>query len=1048
MFEVTPMLHHRPALFRVLAVSAFSLALPLPTAAQQPDLTPADFRTMEWRNIGPDRGGRSLGCSGSPGRRHEYYFGATGGGLWKTLDSGTTWFPVTDGQISSSSIGAVAVAETNPDIVFIGGGETQLRGSITQGDGVYKSSDGGATWRHVGLRDTQAIARIRIHPVNPDIVYVAALGHPYGDNEERGVFRSRDGGANWERVLFRSPRAGAADLVIDRTNPEVLYATLWQVYRKAWKMWGGGPDSGLFRSDDGGDTWVELTANPGMPEAPIGKIGVTVSPANPDRVWAIVEAAEGGVFRSDDRGATWQLVNDERKLRQRAFYYSRIYADPVDPDTVYALNTGFYKSFDGGETFDHVIRPPHGDQHDLWIDPNDPLRMCNANDGGGNVSVNGGETWTGQAYSTAQLYHVNVTNDFPYHVCGAQQDNTTVCVPSEGWDHMQARGPGSRWYYQAGGGESGYITQHPSKPDVFYAGSQGALLTRYDRSTGQIRDIQVYPRFFSGEPASALPDRWQWTFPIVFSPLDENRLYTSSQFLYWTTNDGQSWEKISPDLTLADPETLGETGGLITMDMNGPEIYATIFAVAPSQHDLDTIWVGSDDGRIHVTRDHGADWQEITPPDLPRFSRVSIIEESSHRPGTIFVAANRYQVDDRQPWVFRTTDYGATWTKIVSGIAPGHFARVVREDPVREGLLFLGTEHAVYASWDHGDNWMSLQGNLPDTPIRDLVVTGSDVVLGTHGRGFWILDDIEPLRQWDAGTKNRTLALFGPGRAVRGVQDAVIQYHLAEQVERVVVEITDDDGEVVDRFEGTEPGWEAEPDFSWFRARQSSTPTTAKGLNRFVWNGRYRGAREFDGMILWSARATNGPKAPPGTYRVRVEAAGVSETTDLTLIADPRLVGVTTAHLDEQFDLASRIRDRTTQANEAVIQIRDVREQLEERIEGSNDRGLIAAGGRLVAEMTEVEEALYQTKNRSNQDPLNFPIRLNNRLASLRRSVETGDAKPTDGAWAVFEELSGELGGHLDRLGALLGDRLEDLNRQITASGDEAVDADRWEEPE
>ncbi len=1030
-----------------LATSLTALLAPAfaaPGAAAQDgaaDLTLDEsfLRPMQWRNIGPLRGGRSLGCSGSPGRRHEYYFGATGGGLWKTLDSGTTWFPVTDGQISSSSIGAVAVAETNPDIVFIGGGETQLRGSITQGDGVYRSGDGGKTWRHVGLADTQAVARIRIHPVNPDIVYVAALGHPYGDNEERGVFRSTDGGNTWERILFASPKAGAADLIIDRTNPQVLYATLWQVYRKAWKMWGGGPDSGLYRSDDGGDTWTELTENPGMPAGPIGKIGVTVSPANPDRVWAIVEAPEGGVFRSDDRGATWRLTNNERKLRQRAFYYSRVYADPVDPERVYALNTGFYRSDDGGETFDHVIRPPHGDQHDLWIDPNDPMRMCNSNDGGGNVSVNGGDTWTGQAYSTTQLYHVNVTNDFPYHVCGAQQDNSTICVPSEGWDHMQARGPGSRWYYAAGGGESGYITQHPSNLDVFYAGSQGALLTRYNRANGQIRDIQVYPRFFSGEPASALPDRWQWTFPIVFSPLDENRLYTSSQFLYMTTNDGQSWTKISPDLTYADPETLGETGGLITMDMNGPEIYATIFAAAPSQHDIDTIWVGSDDGRLHLTRDHGAAWTEITPPDLPKFSRVSIIEESSHRPGTAFVAANRYQVDDREPYVFRTTDYGATWTKIVDGIAPGHFARAVREDPVRQGLLFLGTEHGAYVSLNDGDRWQALQQNLPDTPIRDLVVKGSDVVLGTHGRGFWILDDIEPLRQLAADTENAALTVFEPGRAVRGVQDAVIQYHLASEAEKVTVEIHDASGNLVDRFEGTEPDWEAEPDFSWFRSRRSSSPTTAGGLNRFVWNGRYRGAAEFEGMILWSARATSGPKAPPGDYEVSVEAAGVTETTTLTLIADPRLEGVSTADLVEQFELASRIRDRTTSANEAVIRIREVRARLEERLEGTSDRGVLEAGGELTADLTEIEEALYQTKNRSNQDPLNFPIRLNNRLASLRRSVETGDAKPTDGAYAVFEELSGELDAHLEQLDTALGPRLDDLNRQLTDAGAEPV---------
>mgnify|MGYP002822168889 FL=1 len=607
------------------------------------------FNNLEWRNIGPNRGGRSLSSMGSPGRPNEYYFGATGGGLWKTTDGGNTWFPVTDGKITSSSIGAVAVAETNPDIVYIGGGETQLRGSITQGDGVYRSTDGGETWRHVGLRETQAIARIRIHPTDPDIVYVAALGHPYGDNEQRGIFRSKDGGNSWEKILYKSPKAGGVDISIDRTNPKVIYASLWQVYRRAWKMWGGGPFSGIYKSTDGGDTWTELTKNPGMPEGPIGKIGMAVSPADANRVWAIVEAPEGGVFRSDDGGTSWERTNDDRKIRQRHFYYSRIVADPWDRETVYALNTRLYKSTDGGVTFDTQISTPHGDQHDLWIDPNDPKRMTNSNDGGGNVSINGGETWTEQDYITTQLYHVNVTNDFPYHVCGAQQDNSTVCVPSDGWNNMQARGPNHGWYYSAGGGESGYITQHPSKLDIFYAGSQGALLTRYDRSTGQIRDIQVYPRFFSGEPASALPERWQWTFPIVFSPLDENKLYTCSQHVWLSEDDGQSWKKISPDLTYADPSTLGPTGGLITMDMNGPEIYATVFALVPSQHDINTIWAGSDDGLMHITSDGGDNWQRITPPDMPKFTRISIIEESSHSPGTAYVAANRYQVDDPDP---------------------------------------------------------------------------------------------------------------------------------------------------------------------------------------------------------------------------------------------------------------------------------------------------------------------------------------------------------------------------------------------------------------
>ena len=999
------------------------------------------FNNLEWRNIGPNRGGRSLSSMGSPGRPNEYYFGATGGGLWKTTDGGNTWFPVTDGKITSSSIGAVAVAETNPDIVYIGGGETQLRGSITQGDGVYRSTDGGETWRHVGLRETQAIARIRIHPTDPDIVYVAALGHPYGDNEQRGIFRSKDGGNSWEKILYKSPKAGGVDISIDRTNPKVIYASLWQVYRRAWKMWGGGPFSGIYKSTDGGDTWTELTKNPGMPEGPIGKIGMAVSPADANRVWAIVEAPEGGVFRSDDGGKSWERTNDDRKIRQRHFYYSRIVADPWDRETVYALNTRLYKSTDGGVTFDTQISTPHGDQHDLWIDPNDPKRMTNSNDGGGNVSINGGETWTEQDYITTQLYHVNVTNDFPYHVCGAQQDNSTVCVPSDGWNNMQARGPNHGWYYSAGGGESGYITQHPSKLDIFYAGSQGALLTRYDRSTGQIRDIQVYPRFFSGEPASALPERWQWTFPIVLSPLDDNKLYTCSQHVWLSEDDGQSWKKISPDLTYADPSTLGPTGGLITMDMNGPEIYATVFALTPSQHDINTIWAGSDDGLMHITRDGGNTWTKITPPDMAKFSRISIIEESSHTPGTAYVAANRYQVDDRAPYVWRTRDYGKTWTKIVNGVANGHFARAVREDSVKEGLLFLGTEHGVYVSFDAVDSWQSIQLNLPDTPIRDLQLKNSDVVLGTHGRGFWILDDYDPLREYSDRTAVELLTLFNPHDAVRSAQTAALQYYLGEEVDSVKTEIYDSEGNLVISVVGDSIAKKETEVNPWYRTRTTGPPTTAKGLNRWEWNLRYKGATMFEGIIIWSGRPQNGPKAPPGTYEALVTVNGITKSAKFNVKMDPRLEGVTEQDLREQFQLASQIRDRTSTANEAVIQIRHIRDQIDDRLEKTNDRRIRKMSSDLMGNLTKIEEALYQTKNESGQDPLNFPIRLNNRLASLRRSVENGDAKPTDGAYKVFGELSAELDGHLEALDGELTQRLNPLNSRLTSKQLEPVSA-------
>ncbi len=997
---------------------------------------PKDFyEQLEWRNIGPYRGGRSLGAAGSPGRPYEYYFGATGGGLWKTVDGGTEWFPVTDGQVTSSSVGAVAVAETNPDIVYIGMGEVQLRGSITQGDGVYKTTDGGKTWRHMGLKETQAVARIRIHPTDPNIVYVAALGHPYGDNEERGVFKSIDGGITWKKVLYVGPKAGAVDLILDRNNPKTIYASTWEVQRKAWKMWGGGPDCKLWKSVDGGDTWTDLSKNPGMPEGPLGKIGVTVSPADSNRVWAIVEANEGGVFRSDDGGKTWERTNDERKLRQRAFYYSRIYADPWDKETVYGLNTGLYKSTDGGKTFDKTIEVPHGDNHDLWIDPNNPDRMINANDGGGNVTINGGKTWTEQDYITTQLYHVMTTSDVPYHVAGAQQDNSTVAVPSDGWEHMMARGPNHGWYYAVGGGESGWITQHPSKPDIFYAGSQGALLTRYDRSNGQSRDIQVYPRFFSGEPASALPERWQWTFPIMFAPQDETVMYTCSQHVWKTTNDGQTWEKISPDLTYADPSTLGKTGGVITMDMNGPEIYATVFALAPSNHDINTIWAGSDDGKIHITRDGGKNWMDITPKDLPKFSRVSIIDESVHRPGTLYVAANRYQVDDRQPYVFKTHDYGKTWTKITNGIADGHFARAVREDPKREGLLFLATEHGVYFSMNDGALWQSLQLKLPDTPIRDLVVKDNDVVLGSHGRGFWILDNIQPLRQYNDKMKTQSAVLFQPADAIRGVYDAQVQYYLKSEMDTITIDILDAKDQLISSFTGSKPKYEVDPNIPWWERGGSSKPTTAKGLNTFTWDLRYPGATTFDGMIIWSARPQRGPKAPLGNYKVRMKVGDVEQTMEFAIKMDPNLKGITPDDLQEQFELATKIKNRTSAANEAVIKIRNLRKQLntyKDELKSSEFNNAITP---LASKMAQIEEDLYQVKNQSGQDPLNFPIKLNNRLASLRRSLEDGDAKPTDGAYLVFKELSAELDGLLNDLEQTLQLHLPKVNSILKREG-------------
>jgi photosystem II stability/assembly factor-like uncharacterized protein len=986
--------------------------------AQTAPVAPDVFKGMSWRNIGPNRGGRSLSIAGSAKRKLEYYFGAVGGGLWKTVDGGFSWKPVTDGQIHSSSVGAVAVSETNPDIVYIGTGETEFRGNIMQGDGVYKSIDGGKTWKNIGLKNTQSISRVRIHPTNPNIVYVTALGHAFGANEERGVFKTINGGLTWKKVLYKGDKAGAEDLVIDPNNPETVYATIWQVYRTPYKMWGGAGASGLFKSVNGGLTWTELTRKPGLPKGPIGKIGVVVSPADSKRVWAIVESNDGGLYRSDDGGLNWKLVNNERKLRQRAFYYSRIVADPKDRNGIYGLNVGFYKSSDGGVKFDKTITLPHGDNHDLWIDPTDPMRLAQANDGGGTISINGGKAWTDEDFATAQLYHITVTNDFPYHVAGAQQDNSTVAVPSEGWKHMGVRTnsikSGMGYAYAVGGGESGYIAQDPQRPDVFYAGSQGALLTRIDRSTGQTRDVQVYPRFFSGEEAKVLPERWQWTYPIVFSPIDPNRLYTCSQHVWMTTNEGQNWDKISPDLTYADTATLGVSGGVITRDMNGPEIYGTVFALAPSFHDVNTLWAGSDDGLVHVTTNNGKNWENITPKDMPKDTRVSIIEASRFKAGTAYVAAKRYQMDDRAPYIWKTDDYGKTWKKIVTGIRADDYVHTVREDITRPGLLYAGTEHGVWVSFNDGDNWQPLQLDLPDTQVADIQVTEKDIVIGTHGRSIYVLDDVSPIREFKPEISESSLYLFKPYYAVRNVQNAVFEYYLNKEANNLTVEVLDPSGKTIQTYKaekaktGKEKSTDDEDDDS---GRKPKPPTMKAGLNKFEWDLRYPAATSFKGMILWGAKATSGPLSPPGTYTVKVTADGKSLSEPFTIKLDPRLKNVTIADVQEQFKIALQIRDQVSKANEAVIKIRDVKAKMAKA--GITDKDL-------TEQLSTIEENLYQVKNQSSQDPLNFPIRLNNKIAALGRSIETGDAKPTDASYKVYKELSAELEKQLTDLDQLM----------------------------
>ena len=1023
------------------AALLFVLSLPL---FSQPFDAKA-FQSLKWRSIGPLRGGRSITISGSDARPNEYYFGAVGGGLWKTTDGGNSWKPVTDGKIKTSSVGAVAVAPSNPDIVYMGMGETELRGNIMQGDGVYKTADAGKTWQNIGLEDSQAISRVRVHPTDPNTVYVAAFGHPYGPNEMRGVYRTKDGGKSWRRILYRNDHCGAVDLSIDPKNPNLMYAAIWDAYRTPWSMSSGGPGSGLFKSTDGGDTWTEITRNTGMPTGVIGKIGVAVSPVEPNRVWAIVENENGGVYRSDDAGATWAKISEDRKVRQRAFYYSRIYADTKEKDTIYVLNTSFFKSIDGGKTF-KVIKDPHGDNHDLWISPSDNNRMANSNDGGGNISLNGGETWTKQNYATAQLYHVSTTKDFPYHVCGAQQDNSTVCVPSDAARNMRdPRSPVGSWMYAVGGGESGYIAPHPKNPNLFYAGSQGALLTRYDRSTGHTRDIQVFPMFFSGQSAATLKERWQWTFPIVFSPHDSSVLYTSSQHLWRTLNDGQSWEKISPDLTRADPKTLGDSGGPITKDQNGPEIYATIFAVAPSKIEPNTIWTGSDDGLAYITRDGGKNWTNITPKGLPEFSRISIIDVSATQAGTAYLCAKRYQLDDRRPYIFRTKDYGAHWTSITNGIAPDDFVHTVREDVKRPGLLYAGTEHGVYVSFDDGEHWQSLQLDLPGTQVSDLVVEQNDLVAGTHGRSFYILENLSVLRQMTPAVIEAPVSLLKPAPAIRGVNPAAVDYFLAKASDKVTVDILDAKGALVRSFVGSvdedkkEKKDDEDSDSEFAGPPKAKPPTRVVGANRFSWDLRYPGAKVFEGMIMWGARAESGPLAVPGSYQVRLTANGVTQIQTFDVMKDPRRANVTDADLLEQFNIAIEIRDKVSAANEAVIKIRELKKQLKDRADQSKDLAISAAAERLTTRLSQVEEELYQVRNRSNQDPLNFPIKLNNLIAALGRSVTTGDNKPTDQSHVVLQELTDRLNAELKRLNEALGG-LPELNRMVQQKSLKAIE--------
>jgi photosystem II stability/assembly factor-like uncharacterized protein len=1023
-----------------LAAAAMEPALSIhaqdqPTASAQATApaSPAEtvLATYKWRSIGPARGGRSIAASGVKGRPKEAYFGAVGGGLWKTTDAGSNWAPVTDGQITSSSVGALAVSESNPDLVFIGMGESCIRGNIMPGDGVHKSKDAGKTWTHVGFRNVEAISKIRIHPSNPDIVYVAAFGLYHGPSDERGVFKSTDGGESWRRVLFRDGRTGAIDLSIDRKNPNVMYASLWEAYRMEYRMSSGGPGSGLFKSTDGGDTWTEITRAPGLPTGMVGRIGVAVSGADGNRVYALVENDNGGLFVSDDAGASWKLMNAARSVRQRAFYYTHVHADPNNKDVVYMQNTSLFRSTDAGKTLVSIGQGTHGDHHDLWIDPDDSEHVMDGNDGGGAITFNASagpkRTWTDQDFPTAQFYHVVTTAHLPFHVCGSQQDNSSLCVPSDtnlggGFGRIPPVAP-----YVAGGGEPGYIAPHPTDTDLYFAGTNnGGFLTRYNKRTGELKEVGAYPRFFSGEASKDVKERWQWTYPILFSPADPTVLYATSQRVWKSTNGGDTWEAISGDLTRHDPKTMQDSGGPITHDMNSPEIYATVFSLAPGKQDVNILWAGSDDGIVHVTRNGGKEWTDVTPPDMPDLGRVSQLDGSSFEHGRAYMAVKKMLLGDQSPYIFRTRDYGKTWTKIVTGIPPSDYVHAVREDPARKGLLYAATQHGVYVSFDDGDHWQKFNHGLPDVPVTDIWVDGASLAIATHGRSFYVMDNLTTLRQFTGSLGN--VILFAPPETIRGLDRVLIDYYLKAQPKSLTLDILDALGQVMRSFSGGPPRKPGEGDDEDRPRGPQRTVPMAAGLNRATWDLASQPIVSFPGMILWGA-AQNGPTVLPGAYQVRLTADGVVQTQPLTIARHP-LRDISDADLQFQWDLATRIRDKVDEANRAVIRIRRVKAEAAEKTKGA-PKDVIAAAETLSRNLGIVEEDLYQVRNQSGQDPLNFPIRTNNRLASLLRVAITGEGRPTGNVEPIFDELVAELKAEQDRLEKTLSTDLVTLNRML-----------------
>ena len=987
---------------------------------------------MEYRLVGPFRGGRSAAVTGVPGKPNLFYFGAAGGGVWRTMDGGRAWENISDGFFGGS-IGAVEVAQSDPNVLYVGGGEKTVRGNVSSGYGVWKSVDAGKTWQQAGLEKTRHIPRLKVHPDNPDIVYAAVLGNIYKPTEARGVYKSTDGGQSWRQVLFVNDLAGAVDLTLDPTNPRILYASTWRVQRTPYSLSSGGEGSALWKSTDSGETWKEISANKGFPEGTLGIIGVTVSPVNSQRVWAIVENKEkGGLYRSEDGGKTWSQVNSERKLRQRAWYYTRLYADTQDEDVVYVLNVRYHKSTDGGKTF-NTFNAPHGDHHDLWIAPEDPNRMIIGDDGGAQISYDGGTTWsTYYNQPTAQFYRVTTDNAHPYRIYVAQQDNSTIRIRHR----SDGRAIGDDDWEETAGGESAHIAVDPQNNDIVYGGSYGGFLTRVNHDAGTVRAVNVWPDNPMGYGAEGMKYRFQWNFPILFSRHNPKKLYTFSNHVHMSTNEGQSWELLSPDLTRNDPDKLVSSGGPITQDNTGVEYYCTIFAANESPIKEGLMWVGSDDGLIHITKDGGENWENVTPEGMPEWNMINSIEPSAFDEGTCYVAATRYKLGDFTPYLYKTEDYGKSWSLITDGIPEEHFTRVVREDPKRKGLLYAGTETGMYISFDDGASWNPFQLNLPIVPITDLAIKDNNLIVATQGRSLWILDDLTVLHQLEEASKNSSAILYKPkdsyrtkGRAAstpsltagqNPPNGVVTHFYMKDFSEKDSVSLT-----------YTSMAGDTLANYSTFAKEKDKKLAVEKGGNTHVWDTRGKGAERLDGMILWWANL-EGAKAVPGSYKVHLNTGDKTLTQDFNIIPDPR-AEVSVADMQAQYDFISDVNGTVDRAHQSIKKIRDVNTQLDAFIaqyEGNETTAdLVARAEKMKEGFGEIEKALYQTQNRSGQDPLNFPIRLTNKLAHLNSLVSLDDFPPTAQDIAVKTELTTEINAQLNAFDKMVDSEITSFNK-------------------